>query len=209
MARLAGSSGETTSRAIRAESLKLFARHGYAAVSMRQIADAVGVQASALYKYFPNKQQLLIALLKEHMEELLAALGDTPTRLEPPAELEAFARFHIRHHLTRADAVFISYMELRALEPEGFKQIESLRKAYESRLKAILERGAAKGCFRVEEPHVAAMAILAMVTGVNTWYRTGGRLSQAGIEDIYADMVLRCVGSEADLRSPKKTRTAG
>lgn len=210
MARLAGSSGENTSRVIREESLRLFARHGYDAVSMRQIADAVGVQASALYQYFPNKQQLLVTLLKEHMEELLAALGDAPMQaLGPRAELEAFARFHIRHHLTRADAVFISYMELRALEPEGFRQIETLRKAYEGRLKAILDRGAAEGSFQVEEPHVAAMAILAMLTGVNTWYRTGGRLSQGKIEDIYADMVLRCVGSAAELRSQRKTRTAG
>jgi AcrR family transcriptional regulator len=210
MARPAGSNGENTARIIRAESLRLFARHGYDAVSMRQIADAVGVQASALYQYFPNKQQLLVTLLKEHMEELLAALGDMPMHeLEPPAQLEAFARFHIRHHLTRADAVFISYMELRALDPDGFRQIEALRKAYEARLKAILERGAEIGCFQVEEPHVSAMAILAMLTGVNTWYRMGGRLSQARIEDIYADMVLRCVGSEGKPRSRKKTRAAG
>ncbi len=52
MARQAGANGETTARAIRQESLKLFARHGYDAVSMRQIASAVGVQASALYQYF-------------------------------------------------------------------------------------------------------------------------------------------------------------
>lgn len=209
MARLAGSSGENTSRLIRAESLRLFARHGYDAVSMRQIAEAVGVQASALYQYFPNKQQLLVTLLKEHMVELMTALDGTPVQqAEPRAELEAFARFHIRHHLTRADAVFISYMELRALEPDYFRQIETLRKAYENRLKAILERGAAEGYFQVEEPHVAAMAILAMLTGVNTWYRTGGRLSQAGIEDIYANMVLSCVGSAAEVGSNVKTPAA-
>ena len=31
--------------------------------------------------------------------------------------LERFVRFHIRYHLKRADEVFISYMELRNLEP--------------------------------------------------------------------------------------------
>ncbi len=195
MARQAGSSGENTARAIRAESLRLFARHGYDAVSMRQIADAVGVQASALYQYFPNKQQLLVALLKEHMDELFAALdGENFDRLEPEAALEGFARFHIRHHMARADAVFLSYMELRALEPEGFRQIEALRKAYENRLKAILDRGKQAGVFSADEPHVAAMALLAMLTGVNTWYRSGGRLSQSRIEDIYAEMVLGSVG---------------
>lgn len=195
MARVAGSNGEKTAGAIRRESLSLFARHGYDAVSMRQIADAVGVQASALYQYFPNKQQLLVTLLKEHMDELFAALdGENIEGLAPLEALEAFARFHIRHHISRADAVFISYMELRALEPEGFKAVEELRKIYEGRLKAILMRGHETGVFMLEEPHVAAMAILAMLTGVNTWYRSGGRLSQERIEDIYAEMVLRSAG---------------
>lgn len=194
MARQTGSNGENTARIIRAESLKLFARHGYDAVSMRQIAVAVGVQASALYQYFPNKQQLLMTLLKEHMEELFAAINAEPLdEMSPIAALERFARFHIRHHINRADAVFISYMELRALEPDSFKEVEALRRDYEGRLKAILLRGQESGDFNIDEPHVAAMALLAMLTGVNTWYRTGGRLSQERIEDIYADMVLRSV----------------
>ncbi len=37
------------------------------------------------------------------------------------------------------------------------------------------------------------MAILAMLTGVNTWYRSGGRLSREKIEDIYEEMVLKSV----------------
>ncbi|MCO6187452.1 TetR/AcrR family transcriptional regulator [Rhizobium sp. L1K21] len=199
MARLAGSNGEKTAGLIRAESLRLIARHGYDAVSMRQIADAVGVQASALYKYFPNKQQLLVTLLKEHMDELFAALDEEALDdLEAEEALEAFARFHVRHHINRADAVFISYMELRALETENFKAVEALRRAYEARLKAILLRGQSAGVFAFEEAHVVAMAILSMLTGVNTWYRSGGRLSQARIEDIYAQMVLRSAGVEKD-----------
>jgi AcrR family transcriptional regulator len=195
LARQAGAFGEKTAATIRAESLKLVARHGYDAVSMRMIADAVGVQPGALYQYFPNKQQLLVTLMREHMEELLEALAAERIDAEKPAAaLDQFARFHVRYHLNRADEVFISYMELRALEPEGFSLIENLRKRYENKLKAVLTRGVELAAFKLEEPHVAAMAILAMLTGVNTWYRSGGRLSPKKIEDIYADMVLRSVG---------------
>ncbi|RYC15701.1 TetR/AcrR family transcriptional regulator [Ciceribacter ferrooxidans] len=195
MARQAGSTGEKTAAAIRRQSLRLFAQHGYDAVSMRMIADAVGVQPGALYQYFPTKQQILVTLMREHMEELLASLKEQGIGNEPPeAALEHFARFHIRYHLTRADEVFISYMELRALEPAGFREIERLRKTYESELKAILVRGSERGLFRIEDSHVCAMAIIAMLTGVNTWYRSGGRLSEKKIEEIYAEMVLRSVG---------------
>ncbi|MDI6835500.1 MAG: TetR/AcrR family transcriptional regulator [Rhizobiaceae bacterium] len=195
MARQAGSAGEKTAAAIREQSLRLFAQHGYDAVSMRMIAHAVGVQPGALYQYFPTKQQILMTLMREHMEELLASFKAQGIESEPPAAaLEHFARFHIRYHLTRADEVFISYMELRALEPAGFQEVESLRKIYETELKAILVRGSEQGIFRIEDSHVSAMAIIAMLTGVNTWYRSGGRLSEKKIEEIYAEMVLRSVG---------------
>jgi len=202
LARLAGSDGETTAKAIRAQSLALFARHGYAAVSMRMIADAVGVQPGALYQYHSNKQQLLVDLMRGHLEALLRAWREEEDAADSPVQaLERFARFHIRYHITRPDDVFISYMELRALEPDEFRAIEVLRKSYEGVLKAILEAGRVQNIFSCEDPHVSAMAILAMLTGVNSWYRSGGRLSQAKIEDIYAVMVARSVGCELEGRS--------
>lgn len=199
MARLAGSHGETTAKAIRDRSLALFARHGYAAVSMRMIAGAVGVQPGALYQYHSNKQQLLVDLMRGHMEALLRAWNEEKLASDSPAQaLKRFARFHIRYHITRPDDVFISYMELRALERDGFNTIEALRNSYEGALKAILEAGVASGAFKSDDPHVSTMAILAMLTGVNTWYRSGGRLSQQKIEDIYAAMVARSVGCELE-----------
>lgn len=195
MARRTGSSGAETARNIRAESLRLFARHGFSAVSMRMIADAVGVQPGALYQYHPTKQRLLADLLQSHMENLLAEWRDGGHAGDDPvAELERFARFHIGYHIERPDEVFISYMELRSLEADEFKTIEALRKTYEGILKSILDAGIAARKFAVDDSHVTAMAILAMLTGVNTWYRSGGRLSQRKIEDIYIAMVLRSVG---------------
>ena len=73
MARTTGSDGEKTEAAIREAAVDLIARHGYEAVSMRQLAAEVGVQAAALYRYFPTKEDLLFALMEEHMRELVAS----------------------------------------------------------------------------------------------------------------------------------------
>lgn len=195
MARKSGSNGASTAKAIRQRSLALFARHGFAAVSMRMIAEAVGVQPGALYKYHATKQDILVDLLRTHMQGLLEAWETHSTDGTSATDLlEGFARFHIRYHITRPDEVFISYMELRSLEPEGFEAVERLRKSYEQILKAILEQGIETKAFTLEDAHVGAMAILSMLTGVNTWFRSGGRLSQDKIEDMYAAMVLRSVG---------------
>ncbi|WP_300517749.1 TetR/AcrR family transcriptional regulator [Aliiroseovarius sp.] len=195
MARKTGSHSEITGPRVRDAALRLFARHGFAAVSMRQIAAEVGVQAGALYLYTKDKQSLLFDLMKSHMEELLDAWAAEPGGGSPADRLEAFTRFHIRFHLDRPDAVFIAYMELRNLEPDNFAIIEQLRRRYEDGLEAILRDGARAGEFTVPDTKLATWAVIAMLTGVNTWYREGGRLSPERIEEIYWDMVRRSVAA--------------
>ncbi|WP_099864778.1 TetR/AcrR family transcriptional regulator [Pararhizobium haloflavum] len=195
MARTAGSSGAETATRLREAALGLFARSGYAAVSMRDIAEAVGLQPGALYNHVPTKQDLLAALMREHLEALIAAWqGEASASDDPAAALKRFVRFHIRYHLARPDAVFISYMELRNLDEANFVRIEALRRRYEAYLRDILDSGRHDGAFSIEESPIATMAIIAMLNGLTTWYRSGGRLAQETIEDIYIGMVARSVG---------------
>lgn len=193
MARKTGSHSDITGPKVRSAALRLFARHGYAAVSMRQIAKDVGVQAGALYLYTPDKQSLLFDLMKSHMDELLAAWAAVDKGSSPGERLEAFVRFHIGFHLDRPEEVFLAYMELRNLEPENFSAIETLRRAYETELESIIRDGQEAGVFQVPDTKLATMAVIAMLTGVTTWYREGGRLSRDRVERIYWNMVRRAV----------------
>lgn len=193
MARTQGSHSDITGPRIRKAALRLFAQQGYAAVSMRQIAADVGVQAGALYNYTPDKQSLLYRLMNDHMQHLLS----TYAKLERPATaleaLRQFVGFHIRFHLERPDEVFIAYMELRNLTPKNFGEIEALRRAYEDSLEQILKDGQEVGAFLVADTKMATLAVIAMLNGVMTWYRAGGRLSLDEVEQVYWDMVRRSV----------------
>ncbi len=195
MARKPGSRSDITGPRIRRAARALFARHGFAAVSMRQIAAEVGVQAGALYLYTPDKETMLVDLLREHMDELIAAWDATEPSGAPDARLEAFVRFHITFNLDHAEAVFLSYMELRNLGSANFSVIEALRRSYEDRLESILKAGQASGVFAVADTKLATMAIIAMLNGVNTWYREGGRLSRSAVGGIYWDMVRKAVAA--------------
>lgn len=193
MARKIGSHGDITGPAIREAALRLFAQSGYAAVSMRQIAAEVGVRAGALYLYTPDKQTLLFDLMCDHLDTLLAAWkkargGDTPLE-----RLETFVRFHVDYHIDRRDAVFLAYMELRNLTPENFAEVERRRSLYESELRDILAEGEASGSFRLDDVHVTTMALIAMLTGVNTWFSERGRLSREDVQAIYLDLTRRMV----------------
>jgi AcrR family transcriptional regulator len=194
MARTAGSHSDITGPRVRAAALRLFARHGFAAVSMRQIAAEVGVQVGALYNYTPDKQTMLFDLMKGHMDELLAARAALPAVTGPQAALEQFVSFHIRFHLERPEAMFIAYMELRSLEPGNFAVIEAMRRGYEDQLEAILRAAQAAGLCALRDTRIATLAVIGLLNGVNTWYRSGGRLSLEEVQGIYRDMVCGAVG---------------
>lgn len=193
MARKQGSHSDITGPKVQQAALRLIARDGFAAVSMRQIAAEVGVQAGALYNYTTDKQSLLFDLMRAHMDDVLGALAAADLRGDPCLRLDGFTRFHIRFHLPRSDEVFVSYMELRNLAPENFAIVEAMRRQYETALEDILRDGVAAGLFAVPDTRVATMAIIAMLTGLSHWYRADGRLGMDAIEDIYCDLVRKSV----------------
>jgi AcrR family transcriptional regulator len=192
MARTTGSHSDITGPKVREAALRLFAQNGFAAVSMRAIASEVGVQAGALYNYTPDKQTLLFNLLSTHMEQLLDASIDDLSQ-SPIDRLRHFVDFHIRFHADRPDEVFISYMELRNLSADNFSTVEALRRRYEDRLEGILQSGADAGDFVIADTKIATLAVIAMLTGVNTWFHAGGRLTLDEVIAQYWDMVRKAV----------------
>jgi len=56
---------QTTKAEILTLTIPLFAKYGYDKVSMRQIAEAVGIKAASLYHHFPDKQTLYIEALAQ------------------------------------------------------------------------------------------------------------------------------------------------
>ncbi|MGE0501405.1 MAG: TetR/AcrR family transcriptional regulator [Rhizobiaceae bacterium] len=197
MARTTGSDGEKTGAAIREAAAVLFARHGYDAVSMRQIAAAVGVQAAALYHYFPAKEDLLHSLMRDHLDALAAAWRAAGLVSAGVSErLAAFVDNHIRFHVGRRHSTHVANMELRSLSPARLTEILKARNAYEKELRAILREGAEAGDFAIDDTGLTAMAIIQMLTGVIVWFRPDERLSVDEVVRTYHDMTMRLVGAK-------------
>lgn len=199
MARTVGSDGGRTLATLKQEALRLIARHGYEAVSMRALAAAVGVQPAALYRYYPHKEDLLFALMRAHMETLLASWSRADDAGAAPAErLGRFVSHHIGFHLARRDSTHVSNLELRSLSAARREHILGLRTRYEDALKAILRAGERSGSFTLADCDLAAMAIIQMITGVVVWFRAGERYAQEEIVHHYHIMTRRLVGAAAE-----------
>ena len=197
MARKTGSHSEITGPKIKQAALVLFARHGFAAVTMRQIAANVGVQAGAIYNYTPDKQALLFDLLHGHMADLLSKWATELVPANPIAAIDHFVAFHLDFHIKRPELVFISYMELRNLSEENFNAIVEQRRIYEKIIYNLILSGVVSGDFLVPDPKITSLALIALLTGPVDWFREDGRLTSDELTRQYCILTRQALGVSA------------
>src|ERR1700752_855506 len=100
MARTIGSYGPKTMEAIRKAGVRLIFERGYEAMSLRQLAAEVGIQAGSLYNHISTKQDLLFDLVQEHINDLLRELDlALEGKADPVEKLRAFVAFHVSYHM--------------------------------------------------------------------------------------------------------------
>ena len=207
MARIAGKITEQTVRDMKRAATRLIAVHGFEGMNLRMLADDIGVKAGSFYNHIKSKESLLHMLLSDTMAELMAGLDAALAGASGPLDaLRRFVAFHIEFHAVRRDEVFIGNAELRSLSEEHRLEIVALRDSYEKRLEAILRAGMAAGALKPGDVRVAGYALIAMLSGVCTWYRPGGRLGVKQLVRQYTRLALGAVGADAAAAAARPRR---
>ena len=188
---------EARRRAIMLAAARVFARKGYDAATMDDIANQLGVSKVAIYYHFPSKEAL-------HREIRVIAISDSIERLrvimargEPPeATLRAVVRDLVSHAFVDLDKyVALSRMFVRATGQVD-KGIFDLQQRCRHMVVNILEDGIREGVFADRDPHIMALTLIRTCYGVVDWYMPDGRLSPEIIVDQVSEQVmagvLRC-----------------
>jgi AcrR family transcriptional regulator len=207
MARIAGKITEQTVLDMKRAATRLIAQHGFEGMNLRMLADQIGVKAGSFYNHIDSKEALLHTLLADTMAELMAGLDVALQGAADPAQaLRRFVAFHIEFHAARRDEVFIGNAELGSLSTEHRADIVARRDAYEQRLLTILRAGEKAGQFAPGDLRVAAKALIAMLSGICTWYRADGRLGVKPLVRQYTRLAFGAVGADPALAVPAAPR---
>jgi AcrR family transcriptional regulator len=86
MPRVRADDYEAKSHAIMDCAAALFAKEGYPSAKMQDIAKACGATKSMLYHYFPTKEDLLFAMLTEHLDQVLHSIDQAVRSTGNPRE---------------------------------------------------------------------------------------------------------------------------
>jgi len=193
------SKGKKTAKSLLVAARDLFVLNGYAAVSMREIALKLGINAGAIYNHFPSKQEILFRLLEDHMLDLLEQwniLEVERSKLSDLLILRMFVNFHINFHIDKSKEVFLSYMELRSLDRRNFSKISKLRDEYESILQNILVLGKNNKNLDFDDSQITTKAILGTLSSLSHWYHQKGRLGAEDIMKIYWHLIFNSVRTD-------------
>ncbi|MDP9164462.1 MAG: TetR/AcrR family transcriptional regulator [Actinomycetota bacterium] len=173
--------------------LLLFGRNGYHAVSIRDIANALGQQPSAIYFHVLSKQQLLSDLThmghKAHYEALRNALMDAGA--DSSDQLAAVVGAHLRQHLDYPSLARVTNRELQALTPDQLQSVMAIRAQSEQIFIDVIERGIRQGAFDSSDSFLVAKAIGAMGIRLPEWWSPASHRTREQIIDRYTQYALK------------------
>jgi AcrR family transcriptional regulator len=176
-----------------ATAAEVFARQGYNATTVRQIADEAGLLAGSLYYHFDSKESMVDEILSTFLDSLWAGYDAVlAAGLGPRETIQALVTESFRGIDGHLSAVAIYQKEALHLsaQPRFGYLVESQRK-FERAWLGTLERGAATGAFRADlDLRLAYRFVRDTVWVAASWYRPGGRHRPEEIARQYLSMVL-------------------
>ncbi len=180
---------------VRAAALRLFKEKGYHATSMRDIANAVGINKGSLYSYIRSKEDLLIPVFERAMGVLLEQMEQitADASLVPTERLRRAIHAHVTAVADNLDVLTVYLSEWRQLGAESLTTVRLQRERYASLFEDILQDGLHSGEFRPMDTRIVMLGMIGMCNYLFRWYRPDGRLTTAEVADELIEMVMRGV----------------
>ena len=164
---------EEKRRLILDAAVRAFARKGYHACRVGEIAAEAGVAYGLVYHYFSSKDELLETIFRDTWREMLAAIEAVEADGEPAAEqLRKVAAIVLRTWKRDPDLVRVLVREVTR-SPQIQREVEEIEHAYDA-LERIVRRGQENGELRDDvEPRLAALVLYGALEEILTSWVMG------------------------------------
>ncbi|MEV5707212.1 TetR/AcrR family transcriptional regulator [Actinoallomurus sp. NPDC052274] len=176
-----------------ATAAEVFASRGYAATTVREVAEAADMLGGSLYYHFDSKESMVDEILTALLTELWTAYDKViGSALGTRETFQALITesFRMIDRFRPAVVIYQNESKLLASNPR-FSYLHGSRRRFREMWMSVLEQGVTDGVFRAD----LDLGLLYRLTRDNVWlvanwYRGDGRLSAEEIAGQYTAMVL-------------------
>ena len=170
----------------------MFREKGFSATSMRDLAEAVGIEAASLYNHIQSKSEILQEIILRignisnvHMDEL------ENSNLSSLKKIESLIRFHVQLIINQFDDYFVMINEWIHLTEPYLTNFTMQRRGYVQKIEGIIREGVRNKEMKPVMPYVAMLSILSSIRGLEFWHRSNKKISP---EDLEENMVNFLIG---------------
>ena len=150
---------------IREEAQNLFREKGYSATSMRDLAQAVGVEAATLYSHIKSKEEILQSICFDIADSFFNAFEKaTLTEKDAALKLTAAIEAHLQVIWQNSDAAAVFFHEWRHLSEPYLTDFKLMRRRYEHGFRKIVQEGIDTGLFN---PMDVKFTVLTLFSAMN------------------------------------------
>ena len=191
MAKIISIKNGTKKEAITTKASILFKEKGYSATSMRNIAEAFGVEAPSLYNHINSKKEILQEICFRIANLFTTHINKVEvSHLPVIKKLESIIRFHIHMMLQEYEGVYISNHEWKHLPEPYLSNFKNRRKSYQTRLANIIMQGIENKELRKIDPYVAVLTMLSAIGGIESWQHSKKNIDPTLLEEDMVNILL-------------------
>ncbi|HVU66140.1 MAG TPA: TetR/AcrR family transcriptional regulator [Ktedonobacteraceae bacterium] len=180
-----------TQQAIVAAAAELFARKGFGATSLDDIAEVLGASKASLYYHIKNKEEILRLIFLTVLtvsEEPLRTIVES--ELTPQEKLCRAIEHQTAVAADRSPAMTVFYREQPHLTGPFAREIILRKKVYERYFERIIVEGQQTGSFLPEvDAKIAAFGLLGMCNWLSQWYSAGGHYTPRQVAAMFERML--------------------
>lgn len=164
---------QTTAEKIVKAAYRLFDREGAEAVTMRRVAEAVGITPMAIYRHFPNREALLKKISDENFQTIAHEMQACAAQPDILSQLAALVTPYLDYALAHPylfDHAFAVQRDDARQFPEDFRARKS--PSFNVVVDAVAE-GMRRGVLKQDDPYAVSMTLTAHQHGLIALYRAG------------------------------------
>ncbi len=149
----------------------LFKEKGYSAVTMRDLAKAMGIKAASLYNHIQSKQEILSTIIISLAEEFTTGMNQiVNSNNDTIQKLEKIIDLHIDVTLRNADGLASLNNDWMHLEEENLQYFEKMRREYEDNFREIVRNGSERGEIKSYNIEIMVFSTLSTLRTLYLWY---------------------------------------
>lgn len=191
--------------AVLAAAISVMSERGYAATSIQEVADRVGVLKGSLYHYFSSKEELLFRIINESYAESIAIAEQVAALGLPPIdELAEYLRRSCVWYLDNVERANIYFTEARHLTGDRLSQTQQRGRDFEHHVRDLVAEAQAAGEITTTlNPRLVTRFVLGALNEVRTWPSRSGRspFSRDEMAEAFVRLTLNALGAQSNAPS--------